>query len=142
MTLQFRDDPDGNQFFALRTFRRDGSATSTPIWLAASGRRWYGYTPNRSWKVTRIRHDERVEIAASNFHGEPLGQWRAGRARTLTRTELPVAKRALIAKYGNRFRWFQLVTLLGALRKHGGRAVGLEITLERCGEPYEPRRPR
>jgi uncharacterized protein len=125
-----RADPAGDRFFALRTFRRDGSVTSTPIWLAPSGGRWYAYTPNRSWKIKRIRQDDRVEIAASNFNGEPRGQWRTGRADILLGTKLRHAKRALIAKYGNQFRMFEVVTLLGALRKHGGRAVGLEITLD------------
>lgn len=34
------------------------------------------------------------------------------------------------AKYRNQFRLFTIATLLGSLRKHGGRAVGLEITLD------------
>ena len=33
MSVQFRDDPHGDRFFALRTYRRDGSLASTPIWL-------------------------------------------------------------------------------------------------------------
>ncbi len=126
-----RADPAGDRFYALRTFRRDGSVAATPIWLAQSGERWYGYTPNRSRKITRIRRDPRVEVAASDFEGRPLGPWRPGRARTLHRSELHLATQSLTAKYGNRFRLFQFVTLLGAFRKHGGRAVGLEITVDK-----------
>lgn len=127
---QFRADPQGDRFFALRTFRRDESPRSTPIWLAAAGGRWYAYTPVRSWKVKRIRHDDRIEVAPATFHGEPLGPWQPGRARILPQKQLCRAKRAMTAKYGNQFRLFQLVTLAGALRKHGGTAVGLEITLD------------
>lgn len=125
-----RSDPAADRFFALRTFRRDGSAVATPIWLAAAGGRWYAYTPNRSWKVSRVRRDPRVEVAASDFEGRPFGPWRPGRARALHRGESRIATRALTAKYGNRFRLFRVVTLVGAPRKYGGRGIGLEIALD------------
>ncbi len=128
--MAFRDDPGGDQFFALRTFRRDGSAASTPVWLAPVGDLWYGYTPGRSWKVARIRRTARVEIAPSTFDGGPTGPWRSGSARVLSARELRTAKRAMTAKYGNKFRVFVITTLLGSLRKHGGRAVGVEISLD------------
>lgn len=128
--LQFRADPDGDRFFALRTLRRDGSTRSTPIWLAPAGGRWYACTPGRSWKVRRIRRDARVWVAAATFDGDPLGPWRPGHARILPRAELRVATRALTARYGNQFRLFRLLMLLGAPRAHGGRAVGLEISLD------------
>ena len=136
--LQFRSDPRGDNFFALRTFRRDGSARSTPIWLAPAGGRWYGYTASRSWKVKRIRRDDRVEVASSTFRGDPIGPWRIGRARVLPREELGTALRALTAKYGNQFRLFRVISLVGAPRKHGGRAVGLEITLDDEPDSEDP----
>jgi len=125
-----RADPAGDRFFALRTFRRDGSVVATPIWLAPTGGRWYAYTPIRSWKVARIRRNPRVEVAASDFEGRPFGAWCQGRARVLHRRESRKARRALTAKYGNRFRLFRFVTMLGAGRKHGGRGIGLELTLD------------
>ena len=120
----------GEEYFALRTFRRDGSPVSTPVWLAPSGSRLYGYTPGRSWKLRRLRLNPRVELAPSDFAGEPHGQWRPGSARVLPPSELRTAKRAMTAKYKNKFRWFTIVLLAGRPRKHGGRAVGLEISLD------------
>ncbi|QVQ52737.1 PPOX class F420-dependent oxidoreductase [Spiractinospora alimapuensis] len=130
MRVQFRDNTDGDQFFALRTYRRDGTAVSTPIWLAPAGGRWYGYTPGRSWKVLRIRRNPRIAVAPSSFEGEPHGDWREGTARILPTRELRRAKRAMTAKHGNKFRVFVLVTALGWFRRRGGPAVGLEITLD------------
>lgn len=127
--MAFRDDPGGDQFFALRTYRRDGSMASTPVWLAPAGGRWYGYTPVRSWKVVRIKRTPHVEIASSTFDGTPTGPFRPGVAHLLSGRQIRVAKRALLAKYGNRFRVFMIVTLAGRWRKRGGRAVGLEIAL-------------
>lgn len=119
-----------NEYFALRTFRKDGTPATTPIWLAPRGERLYAYTPARSWKVRRIQRDPQVEIAPSDFDGVPHGEWRYARARVLPASELRTAKRAMTAKYGNKFRWFTIVTLIGRSRKRGGRAVGIEI----CGE--------
>lgn len=125
------------QYFALRTFRGDGAPVSTPVWLAPAGRdglgeRLYAYTPARSWKVRRIRRNPVVEVAPSDFDGRvsPEDGWRRGQARVLTGAELRTAKRAMTAKYGNRFRWFTIVLLLGRPRRRGGPAVGLEIRLE------------
>jgi len=130
MALQFRANPRGDQFYALTTYRRNGSEVSTPIWLAPAGGYWYGYTPGRSGKARRIAHTPAVRVAVSDFHGRPLGTWRSGHARLLPRSELSTAKRALRAKYGMQFRVFMLVTLLGRLRRRGGHAVGLEIDLD------------
>lgn len=110
------------------TFRRDGSAVSTPIWLAPAGGHWYGYTPGRSGKVRRIARNPSIKVATSDFHGQPRGDWWAGQARILPPSQLSTAKRALRTKYGLKFRLFTLITLLGRPRRHGGRAFGLEIT--------------
>lgn len=126
-----RRDRLADEYYALRTFRADGSPVLTPIWLAPQGGCLYGYTPARSWKVARIRRDPRVEIAPSDFDGVPNGAWHRGRARVLPASGLRTAKRAMTVKYGNRFRWFAVVTLIGRPRKHGGRAVGIEISLDR-----------
>lgn len=127
--MAFTDDPDGDQFFALRTYRADDSGVSTPIWLAPAGGHWYGYTPGRSWKIRRLRTNPRVEIARSTFDGTPTGPWRPGTARILPTGRVRTAKRALTTKYGNKFRVFVLTTALGSFRRHGGRAVGLEIDI-------------
>ncbi|MBF6348403.1 PPOX class F420-dependent oxidoreductase [Nocardia flavorosea] len=125
--MAFTNDPDGDRFFALRTYRTDGSPVSTPIWLAPAGGRWYGYTPGRSWKVRRIRAHPRVDVARCTFDGTPTSPWRPGTARILPADQVRTAKRALTAKYGTGFRVFVLTTLIGRFRPHGGQAVGLEI---------------
>ncbi|WP_459546835.1 PNPOx family protein [Nocardia sp. X0981] len=127
--MAFTDDPDGDQFFALRTFRADGSPVTTAIRLASAGGRWYGYTPGRSGKVRRVLADPRVEVARSTFDGTPTGPWCPGTAQVLSAGGLWTAKRAMTTKYGMKFRLFALTVLLGGFRPNGGRAVGLEIDI-------------
>ena len=128
--MAFRRDPDGNQFFALRTYRANGTAVTTPVWLADSGGHWYCYTPGRSWKVRRIRANEQVQVARSDFHGEPYGPFTPGTARVLPRTRLGEVRRVLARKYGLKFRLLTVFMLLARSRKAMGPAVGLQITLE------------
>ncbi len=127
--MAFRADPAGDQFFALRTFRANGTSTATPVWLAEFGGHWYCYTGARSFKVRRIEGNSRVEVARSDFRGEPHGPWATGRARVLTGRERRRATRPLTAKYGAKFRYFTIVMVLGRFRGTG-RAVGLELTLD------------
>jgi hypothetical protein len=122
------------EYVALTTFRRDGSAVTTPVWAASAGARLYVYTPERSGKVRRIRHTDRVELAQCDFSGHPRGAVVTGRARILPRGELRRATAALRAKYGRKFRWFTVVTLIGRPRRAGGAPVGIEITLDRSND--------
>lgn len=128
--MAFRTDAHGDQFYALTTFRRDGTPVSTPMWLAPAHGRYYAYTPGRSWKVRRLRHTSAVQIAPSDFHGTPRGPWRQGQARILPPDRLRIARRAMRRTYGFKFLFFVVVMLVSRPRKLGGRAVGLEITLD------------
>ena len=127
--MRVQRDDSGEDFYALTTYRRDGSAVSTPIWLAPANGRWYAYTASRSGKVRRLRRDPRVQLAPSDFHGEPAREATGGSARVLSDAELSTATRALTAKYGWKFRFFRLVSWLGRGRRSGGPPVGLEIVL-------------
>lgn len=128
--MAFRSDPDGDQFFALRTFRTNGTPVTTPVWLAPADGHWYCWTPGRSWKVRRIRADPHVQVARSDFHGSPATAFTPGRARVLPGKNRHHASRALAGKYGMKFRVFTVFMLLTRFRKAMGPAVGLQITLD------------
>lgn len=86
------------RYISLTTYRRDGTAVSTPVWVVtADGRRLLVWSPARTWKVRRLRRDPRVLVAASSFRGRERGPRVPGRARV--RTDLPV-EHLLRAKYG------------------------------------------
>ncbi|WP_022917905.1 pyridoxamine 5'-phosphate oxidase family protein [Ruania albidiflava] len=155
--MRFEQDDTGEDFFALTTYRRDGTPVSTPVWMApADGRwyvytasrsgkakriardgrvqvapadgRWYVYTASRSGKAKRIARDGRVQVAPSDFRGEAMGPSWPATARLLPGSQLRTATSALSAKYGAKFRFFRLVSWFGRWRRRGGPSVGLEIT--------------
>ena len=128
--MRFQHNSSGEDFYALTTFRQDGTGVLTPIWLAPAAGRWYAFTAGRSGKVRRLRRDPRVQVAPSDFRGDVTGEAREGTARLLPATEVRTAISALTAKYGWKFRFFRLVSWLGRGRRRGGPSVGLEIALE------------
>ena len=50
------------RFVSLTTFRRSGAPVSTPVWVGRHGEGLVVLTPAGSGKVTRLRHDPRVEL--------------------------------------------------------------------------------
>lgn len=92
------------RYISLTTFKRDGSAVSTPVWVVSDdGRRLLVWTGATTWKVRRIRRDARVLVAAASLRGKERGPRLSGRARvvadpgitTLLRQKYGWQKRAL-----------------------------------------------
>jgi PPOX class probable F420-dependent enzyme len=51
-----------HRFVSLTTFRRSGAPVSTPVWVGRDGESLVVLTPVGSGKVTRLRHDPRVQL--------------------------------------------------------------------------------
>jgi len=107
------------QYVLLTTFRKDGRAVPTPIWVAPLGGRIVAYTGADSGKVKRIRRDGRVLLAPCTARGKPLGDSVEGRAAVLPAEELPAVRAAVAAKYGLAYRGFALVQRFAGLVGRG-----------------------
>jgi PPOX class probable F420-dependent enzyme len=118
------------RYISLTTFRRDGSATSTPVWVVSddSGRLLV-WTHANTWKVKRIRRDPRVLVAPCDYRGRELGSRVEARARILG----PEAEELVVAlmrrKYGWQRRALELQARLqrAVRRRPGSRSVYLEL---------------
>lgn len=116
-------------FVDLVSFRADGSAAHTPVWVSGDDELLYVSTFRHSHKVRRIRADPRVAVAACDGPGRllPGARYVAGRATVLDRSEFRPGVRAHRAKYGRHFslmwpaRW--------PLRLVGRRRVWLLVRL-------------
>lgn len=115
----------GAQYVLLTTFRRDGRAVPTPVWVARDGDELVVYSAPDAGKVKRIRRDGTVRIAPCTVRGKPTGPDVAGHARLLDESGFPGVHRAMIAKYGILYR----ITSLGSRLRRREPPAGIAITL-------------
>lgn len=62
------------KYIALTTFRKDGTAVSTPVWLIREGDTLLVTTQGSSGKAKRIRNNPQVTVAPSTSRGKPTGE--------------------------------------------------------------------
>ncbi|MBD0863496.1 PPOX class F420-dependent oxidoreductase [Gordonia sp. zg691] len=114
------------KYVNLTTYRKDGTAITSPLWAAPDGDRLVMWTVADSWKVKRIRRDPRVIVQACDVRGRKvIGEPVAGTAEVLDEAASDRVKKAIADKYGLLGR----LTILGSkIRrgKHG--SVGIVIT--------------
>jgi len=51
------------KFVSLTTFKKDGAAVATPMWIGCDGDHLLVWTPTDSWKVKRVKNNPRVVLA-------------------------------------------------------------------------------
>jgi len=57
-------------FISLTTFRKNGEAVSTPVWIGRDGDALIVTTPDDTGKVKRLRNNARVEMRPSTRMGK------------------------------------------------------------------------
>jgi uncharacterized protein len=114
------------QFVLLTTFRRDGRAVPTPVWVAPVTDGLGVWTPAGSGKVKRIRRDGTVTLAACDRRGNPTGPPVDGKARVLDADGTARVRAAVRRKYG---LLGKALTTISQLRRGAAGAVGIAITL-------------
>ena len=90
----------GEKYINLETFKKDGTGVKTPVWFAHDGEGIVFFTDGRSWKVKRLRRNDRVRLAACNVRGKVHGEWFEARChRAESPEDARAVKRALTRKY-------------------------------------------
>jgi PPOX class probable F420-dependent enzyme len=85
---------------SLTTFKRDGTAVATPVWVVRDGGRVLVRTGATTWKVKRLRGDPRVLAAPCDGRGRLKGPQVEGTGRIVK--ELPLVDDLVREKYGCR----------------------------------------
>lgn len=89
------------RYVSLATFRRNGAEVATPVWVAASGDRFYVFSESRAGKVKRLRNNPNVRLTTCDMRGGSLGVWSdATGVITEDRQTIEKAYLALREKYG------------------------------------------
>ena len=87
------------RFALLTTYRRDGAAVPTPVWVGVAG--GLAYVVSRGpGKVRRIRNNPTVSIAPCTSRGRPSGKAEEGMARIVSGPVPAGVRRAFSRKYG------------------------------------------
>jgi PPOX class probable F420-dependent enzyme len=107
----------GSEKYALlTTFRKDGRAVSTPLWVVPDGTGLGFWTVANSGKIKRIRNSGRVTVAACDMRGNPTGgETVEATARIGDKADFDRVAATLKKKYGLMGR----LTVLGSRLRRG-----------------------
>ena len=122
------------KFVSLTTFKRNGEAVASAMWIVGDGRELWAWTPADAWKVKRIRRDPRVTLTPCGrtgkvSAGQPVVD---ATAEVLTdASEVARVESLIKRKYGVEFR---LVTLIETIAARGRKPrFALRITPSHSG---------
>jgi uncharacterized protein len=118
------------KFVSLTTWRKSGEKVASAMWLARDGDALVMWTPADSWKVKRLRRDNRVELTPCGRTGKVT----EGATTTpglavvdADPAETARVKRLIKAKYGFEFH---VITWLERIIARGSKdRVAVRITL-------------
>ena len=118
----------GKASYALvTTYRKDGRAVPTPVWVVRDGDALAIWTVTAAGKVKRVRRDGRVLIGPCDVVGRPKGEQVPGTAVLLDSEGTERVRALLKRKYGI----FGYLTLWGSrLRRGAHGTIGIRITLD------------
>lgn len=112
------------KYIALETLRKNGSAVVTPVWFVEYDDLIWVVTRQLTGKVKRLRNNDKVRIAVSNFSGKPKREWFSGRAKII---ESDLAQKVISLrnkKYG------LMAKLIGIFSAKKGKYVVYSIHLD------------
>ena len=117
------------KFVSLTSFKRNGDAVASPMWIVRDGQQLLVWTPAEAWKVKRIRRDPRVTLTACGRTGKvQTGQPTFDGTAEVIADPAEVARTESLVKrkYGFEFR---VVTLIETIAARGRKPrVALRIT--------------
>lgn len=116
------------EFVLLTTFRKNGEAVPTPVWLARLEDQLVVSTPEGTGKLKRLKHTARVELQPCSRRGTPVPGSTTTTAQASVSRDAGVIARtegALASKY----RWQWRVALLAERVMRRGRSVPRPVVL-------------
>ncbi|MFD7746559.1 PPOX class F420-dependent oxidoreductase [Streptomyces sp. NPDC059698] len=124
MTLQ---DFARSEYVSLTTYRKSGAPVATPVWAAVEDGVLYVWTRSDSWKVKRLRGNDKVVVTVCDVRGRIAdgAPGAEGTAKLLDEDGTRAVRKLLARKYTWKFwlvDWPSTVVRLGK-RPHTGIAV-------------------
>ena len=111
-------DIAAEKYVLMTTYKKDGSAGPTPVWIAELNDGRLGFTTDAdSWKVKRINANPEVTLRPCDMKGnvaDDAGEF-GGQAVVLHGSEVDEVRAAIKGKYGFQVTLIQLFSKLKAL---------------------------
>lgn len=124
------DELAAGKYISLTTFKRDGTAVATPVWVTREGDQLYVITDANSGKAKRLRNSARAEVATCDMRGNVTGGSVEAAGVLLDAAGTRQVESLVNKKYGLMATAFGL---MGTVRRLVGRGddqrVGIAITL-------------
>ena len=116
-----------SQYILLTTYKKDGTAVPTPVWVSSSGTKLFVLTDANAGKIKRIRTRGHVVIAPCDARGGSQGTSVDASARLVDDpAELTKIDDLHKAKYGLAYRAMGLFT---KVFRRGSGNIGIELTI-------------
>lgn len=113
------------KYLSLTTFKKDGSAVATPVWVARDGDQLVVITDASSGKAKRLRNSGHVQLAPCDMRGKITGPGCEGRATLVDETDTAHITALIKRKYGLAYTVISLMEKLR--RRHESGSVGIRI---------------
>jgi hypothetical protein len=130
-----RSELDKARYVSLTTFKKNGTAVSTPVWITGTAGRYIFTTGDKAWKTKRLLRNPAIELRVCDMRGrvKPNASVHAGTGHVSTsRADIDEAERALSAKYGWQFRGTKVVDWI---KRRLGRGQTQEVVAIRLSIP-------
>ncbi len=121
------------RYVALTTFTGTGTAKRTPVWPVDAGDGRVGFvTSSDTWKIKRIRNDQRVTLQPSNAKGTVRDGSReiCGIAEVVVGARFDELRSKVKAKYGYQLRVIELLHAIPGSRTGHPNDCAVIITLD------------
>jgi PPOX class probable F420-dependent enzyme len=115
-----------DKYLSLTTFKKDGSAVATPVWVARDGDELVVITDATSGKARRIRNNSSVRLAPCDMRGQVTGSSVDGSAQLTDSTGTKSVAAQVKRKYGLAF---SAIGWMEKLRRRSSDSVGIRIRI-------------
>ncbi|NUV58550.1 PPOX class F420-dependent oxidoreductase [Streptomyces sp. CAI-85] len=114
------------KYLLITSYRKNGSAVATPVWVVRDGDALGAWSAADSWKVKRIRARGEVLVGPCDLRGNLTGEQIPATAEICDAATTARYRTLIARKYGITGR----LTLLGSrLRRGLDGTVGIRVTL-------------
>lgn len=125
------DELAAGKYISLATFKRDGTAVATPVWVMREKDHLYVITEASSGKAKRLRNSPRAEVAPCDMRGNVTGESVGATAVLLDEAGTERVEALVNKKYGLMATAFGLMGRVRRLvGRDAGQRAGIEITLQ------------